>query len=291
MRGGGASGDTARLEHEDAASRDPRRIEEREREPRRLARTGRRDEDRRASLGQGGEHRGKHGVDREGSGAVERRHAGGRGRTQGTRETRAAYLSYALSSNLPPVMTDPTLPDQSSTATRDRIFWSLIAIVVLTDIFSKRWAERVLGLHVPVDVFDPWLRWTLTYNTGAAMNLSLGAASRYVFSAIALGMIIYLFRLYRQSAPTARAAPAALALIAAGAFGNLLDRLRHGKGVVDFIDVGTAEWRFWTFNVADMGVTTGAILLALLLWREGDDPEKIPEAVPSSPGSSHDAAS
>jgi lipoprotein signal peptidase len=37
---------------------------------------------------------------------------------------------------------------------------------------------------------------------------------------------------------------------------------------VDFIDVGTAEWRFWTFNVADMGVTVGAVLLALLMWRD-----------------------
>jgi signal peptidase II len=81
-------------------------------------------------------------------------------------------------------------------------------------------------------------------------------------------MIVYLFRLYRQAAPTARAAPAALAMISAGAFGNLLDRLRHEKGVVDFIDVGTASWRFWTFNVADLGVTLGAVLLALLLLRE-----------------------
>ncbi len=188
-------------------------------------------------------------------------------------------------------MTEPTQRPNADTATRDRIFWSLVVFVVLSDILSKRWAERALGLHVPVDVVDPWLRWTLTYNTGAAMNLSLGAASRYVFSLIALGMIVYLYRLHRQSAPSSRATPAALALIAAGAFGNLLDRLRHGKGVVDFIDVGTADWRFWTFNVADMGVTTGAILLALLLWREGDAPAPAPEPVTPSPSPSDDAAS
>jgi signal peptidase II len=38
--------------------------------------------------------------------------------------------------------------------------------------------------------------------------------------------------------------------------------------VVDFIDVGTAGWRFWTFNVADVGVSVGAVLLAILMWRE-----------------------
>ena len=172
-------------------------------------------------------------------------------------------------------MTEPTQPPSVTTGPRDRIFWSLLLFVAVSDFATKRWAERALGLHIPEDVFAPWLRWTLTYNTGAAMNLSLGGASRIVFSLVALGMIVYLFQLYRQTSPASRATPAALALIAAGAFGNLVDRLRHARGVVDFIDVGTAHWRFWTFNVADMGVTTGAILLALLLWREGEPSERI----------------
>jgi len=192
-------------------------------------------------------------------------------------------------------MTEPTLPTSTApaatTGPRDRIFWSLVLLVAVTDFVTKRWAERALGLHVPQEVFGPWIRWTLTYNTGAAMNLSLGGASRIVFSLVALGMIVYLFLLYRQSSPAARATPAALALIAAGAFGNMLDRLRHTKGVVDFIDVGTDGWRFWTFNVADMGVTTGAILLALLLWREGDQPEKIPVPLTPAPSPTDDAAS
>ena len=172
---------------------------------------------------------------------------------------------------------------RTTPAPRDRVFWSLLLFVALSDVLTKRWAEGALGLHSPEDVVGHWLRWTLTYNTGAAMNLSLGGASRVVFSLIALAMIGYLFHLYRQSPPRARAAPAAIALIAAGAFGNLLDRLRHEKGVVDFIDIGTAEWRFWTFNVADMGVTTGALLLALLLWREEAAPATLREPSTSDP--------
>jgi signal peptidase II len=178
-------------------------------------------------------------------------------------------------------MTEPTATLSPVPASRDRIFWSLVVLVAATDFVTKHWAERALGLNVPEDVYGPWVRWTLTYNTGAAMNLSLGGASRVVFSFVALGMIFYLFRLYRQTAPSARATPAALALICAGAFGNLLDRVRHAKGVVDFIDVGTTQWRFWTFNVADMGVTIGALLLALLLWREGDPEDRIPAVTPS----------
>ncbi len=165
-------------------------------------------------------------------------------------------------------MNAPSNGGRTRSVVRDRVFWSLLVLVALADIASKRWAESRLGLHTPEEVVGHWLRWTLTYNTGAAMNLSVGAASRYVFSAVAIGMILYLFRLYRQTAPTARATPAALAMISAGAFGNLIDRVRHEKGVVDFIDVGTGSWRFWTFNVADVGVTMGALLLALLLLRE-----------------------
>jgi signal peptidase II len=165
-------------------------------------------------------------------------------------------------------MTTPDLTSPEGSGARDRIFWSVLLFVAITDIVTKRWAERALDLHLPEEVLGQWLRWTLTYNTGAAMNLSVGDASRVVFSAIAIGMIAYLFHLYRQSHPTEKWTPAALGMITAGAFGNLLDRLRHTKGVVDFIDVGTAGWRFWTFNVADMGVTVGAVLLAFLMWRE-----------------------
>lgn len=135
------------------------------------------------------------------------------------------------------------------------------------DVVTKRLAEQGLRLHVPREVVGEWVRLTLTYNTGAAMNLSLGAASRVVFAAVASVMLVIIFRMYRRTAPHDGAQSAALALIAAGALGNLIDRLRSAQGVVDFIDVGVGDWRFWTFNVADMGVTVGAVMLATLLLR------------------------
>ena len=140
--------------------------------------------------------------------------------------------------------------------------------ILVADLVTKRWAEAALVLHVPVEVLGSTLRWTLTYNRGAAMSFSVGDFSRPFFSVVAIGMVLYLLSLLRGTPARARAIPFALGLITAGAVGNLIDRLRHAQGVVDFIDVGTATWRFWTFNVADIGVTCGAILLALLLWRE-----------------------
>ena len=75
----------------------------------------------------------------------------------------------------------------------------------------------------------------------------------------------------------------ALALVAGGAIGNVLDRFRmpggRYRGVVDFIDIGVGGWRFYTFNLADVGVTCGAILLALLLLRRGADAPPTPARV------------
>jgi signal peptidase II len=146
-------------------------------------------------------------------------------------------------------------------------FWSLFGITVVTDVVTTRLAERGLTPQLPHDVVGEWIRLTLTYNTGAAMNVSLGSASRGVLAVVASAMLIIIFRMYRRTPQHDAAQAAALALIAGGALGNLIDRLRSIRGVVDFIDLGMGDWRFWTFNVADLGVTTGATLLALLLIR------------------------
>ena len=55
--------------------------------------------------------------------------------------------------------------------------------------------------------------------------------------------------------------------------GNLLDRIKSPQGVVDFIDIGVREARWPTFNVADMAVSAGAFLLAIVLWSEDREAE------------------
>ena len=56
-------------------------------------------------------------------------------------------------------------------------------------------------------------------------------------------------------------------VVVGGAIGNLLDRIRLRDGVVDFIDIGFGDVRFWTFNVADTAVTIGAGCLVIALWQ------------------------
>lgn len=152
-------------------------------------------------------------------------------------------------------------------------FWAVVGTVVAADVASKAFAVATLapmGLERPV--FGEWLRWKLVYNPGAAFGLHLGAYSRPIFILLSLIALAILWRVYATSRPGDRARVLAVALVGGGAIGNLLDRLRASQGVVDFIDVGVGYSRWPTFNVADMAVSTGAILLAWVLWTE-EEPE------------------
>jgi signal peptidase II len=154
-----------------------------------------------------------------------------------------------------------------------RVFWPVMITWFLADCTTKDLAETHLFPHLPEPVLGDAVRWTLAYNPGAATGISLGQFSRVGFSLAALIAVGVLFNMYRRVAPQARLTALALALVIAGALGNLFDRLRSTRGVVDFIDLGIGSWRFWTFNIADVGVVCGAILLAWQLSREPEPGE------------------
>jgi signal peptidase II len=145
--------------------------------------------------------------------------------------------------------------------------------VLVIDLITKLLAEQYLApRYIPHRIIGDWVRFTLAYNPGAAFSMSLGPYSRYIFGAFAVVALVVLWRLYRMSGPAKRAGDhvriVALGLAWGGAAGNLLDRIRSPQGVVDFIDIGIRDWRFWTFNVADSAVTVGALVLAWSLSQE-----------------------
>ena len=148
-------------------------------------------------------------------------------------------------------------------------FWPVFATVLLADCSTKELVVSALDASPgPHPILGSLFRLTLSYNPGAALNLSFGGGSRPIFAVIALVTVSGLFLMYRRTRPEAALRAVALSLVAGGALGNLLDRLRSARGVVDFIDLGVGDTRFYTFNLADLGVTIGALLLALALWRE-----------------------
>lgn len=155
------------------------------------------------------------------------------------------------------------------------LFWPLVATLFLADCATKDLAESHLVPSVPEEVVGDYVRLTLGYNPGAATGLTVGRHSRVVFSLGALVAIVILTRLYHRSDGARPGLVIAIALVVGGAAGNLADRVRSARGVVDFIDIGVGGWRFWTFNVADVGVVCGALLLA---WYLGRDRPAPPEA-------------
>ena len=149
------------------------------------------------------------------------------------------------------------------------IFWPVLAVVALADVVTKGLAERALApQRIAHEVLGNVIRLTLVYNPGAAFGLNLGTQSRWIFTALTVVALVILGRLYFATARGDVARTLALAMVCAGAVGNLLDRLRSEMGVVDFLDVGWGDARWPTFNVADMAVSVGAVLLAWVLWQE-----------------------
>ncbi|MDF1504404.1 signal peptidase II [Roseisolibacter sp. H3M3-2] len=143
-----------------------------------------------------------------------------------------------------------------------------VAGIVVADQLTKLWAERaLLPRHTPHDVVGEVVRFTLTYNPGAAFGMHLGDASRWIFMVLTVLIVGFLVRLYRSLPAAERALRLAIAAVIGGAIGNFIDRIRSPEGVVDFIDIGVGDVRFWTFNIADMAVSVGAACLVLLLWR------------------------
>ena len=185
------------------------------------------------------------------------------------------------------------------------LFWPILFVATIVDVITKGVAERqLLPRGIPHEVLGNGLRFTLVYNPGAAFGLNLGPQSRWIFAGLTLVALAILGRLYRTTRVGHTARTVALALVCAGAIGNLFDRVRSFFGVVDFIDVGVGAARWPTFNVADMAVSIGAALLACVLWQEdrearGDEllaldassvTTPVVASVPSSAGESVDVA-
>ncbi|MBB3141664.1 signal peptidase II [Halomonas organivorans] len=139
-----------------------------------------------------------------------------------------------------------------------RWLWLAVAWIAL-DLGTKALASATLGYARPLEVL-PFFNLTLLHNTGAAFSFLAEHPGwqRWLFAAIAvaasIGLTLWMKRL--KAGETLLAA--SLALVIGGALGNLYDRLVHGY-VVDFLSFHAAGWYYPAFNVADIGITLGAI--------------------------------
>jgi signal peptidase II len=144
----------------------------------------------------------------------------------------------------------------------------LVGGIVAIDIQTKSWATDVLAQGSTIRG-AAGLPLTLAFNQGVAFGLRLPEAGRWIIIFATLVVLVVLSNMFVRASHNDWGRLLAVQLVGAGAIGNLIDRVRWNGGVVDFIgpfDIGSMQ--FPIFNIADMAITIGAVLLALSLLRE-----------------------
>ena len=141
-------------------------------------------------------------------------------------------------------------------------WFGLSAAVIVLDQITKHAVRQAFALYESVEI-TPFFNMVFVLNKGAAFSLlaDAGGWQRMFFVAIAIGASAWIaWLLRRHSAETLFCL--ALALILGGALGNVIDRIAIGA-VIDFLDFHAGGYHWPAFNVADIAISCGAVLLVL----------------------------
>ena len=144
---------------------------------------------------------------------------------------------------------------------------AIAGLVILLDQLTKAWIMMTMRIHEGFPVVDGLFNIVHVRNPGAAFGFLAGASPAFrsvFFIAVTAAAILLILQYLRKARVEELSLVAALSLIIAGAVGNLIDRVRFGE-VVDFLDVYVGVHHWPAFNVADSAITTGGILLAMVL--------------------------
>jgi signal peptidase II len=142
-------------------------------------------------------------------------------------------------------------------------FSGLAAIVVVLDQATKAWLASFLAPGQSVEVVGDLLRLVHSRNAGGLFGILQGQVVVFaIVSSIVVGLIV----VYHARTERSRYLSITLGFLLGGALGNLADRLRLGY-VVDFVDAGLGDFRWYTFNVADAAISFAIVLLlAASVW-------------------------
>lgn len=146
------------------------------------------------------------------------------------------------------------------------------ALVLALDQVSKVWVLGTLGAARPAIEVTPFLNIVLVWNRGISFGLFDRDSDWQPWLLVGLSLVIVAGMLVWLRAERGRWVTLAVGLLAGGAVGNAVDRVRLGA-VVDFIDFHVSDWHFAAFNVADAAITCGvAVLLAVSLFGNRNNP-------------------
>jgi len=147
------------------------------------------------------------------------------------------------------------------------VFGAIFTVLLALDMITKRWAVATLS-EGPSDLLG-LVPLRLAYNKGAAFGLSFGEDPRWFFIPVTVLALILLVYLLHEARSRDWVRVVSVSLVITGAVGNLWDRVFEPLGVIDFIGpiwLGFMHWPI--FNVADIAISCGAVLLAISFWQE-----------------------
>jgi signal peptidase II len=154
-------------------------------------------------------------------------------------------------------------------ARRYKLFAFVGILSIVLDQLTK-WLARHELVHAghSATVIDGYWDWRLSYNTGSAFGMFAGQnGSRIFLSVIGVAATIAILLILRRARDEQKWMTTALALVAGGAIGNVIDRVVAGK-VTDFVvwKIGKTEWP--AFNIADCALVVGVAIMFLDVGRE-----------------------
>lgn len=154
-------------------------------------------------------------------------------------------------------MATDTVPTATRAAPHWVVFLGLAGAIVIIDQLTKAWLVANVSPGEVVDVVGDFIRLVFNQNSGALFGLFRESA--VLFGIASLG-VVGLIVAYHARAGRSLYLSLALGFLLGGAIGNLIDRLRLGY-VVDFVDIGIGDLRWYTFNVADAAISTAIVML------------------------------
>lgn len=158
---------------------------------------------------------------------------------------------------------------------RNRLLYVILfCVLVLIDQATKMAVAARFHIGESHDLFGDLLRLTHVKNPGAAFSVSFGGPSVMIaITILVIGILVFMVA-RGLIKPETVAGKAALAMVLSGAVGNFIDRLRLSGEVTDFIDMGIGPHRWPVYNVADIAITLGMVLLFFTYARQKDSPEE-----------------
>lgn len=158
-------------------------------------------------------------------------------------------------------------------------FFVLFSGAVFMDQLTKTLVDRTFELYETREILGSFLQLTYIRNSGAAFGLSFGSPI-LIFAANIIVTVLFAYLFIRGSLrPRHVFGQSAVVLVFSGAIGNIIDRIRLGFEVIDFIDMGIGVHRWPVYNFADIYVTVGMAILFVIYSLQPEKTETLSSTV------------